>query len=204
MIELLSEFKIKAIATGGASNSKPVTVKIIVCRYEDLSSGPTIARTVYVNPLAPTDLTVNDMFSSNDTFCPPRTYALTTDSPSDPAAATAPSANQLLTYNMDSVGDIFTLHLLDSDVSTQTFFVLSQSISGKFVYQQVELTIECTTYSQTLAPIDVGSDLLEKDKNQGVVSLLSSAELLALFSRSDSARCPITAFALYTTDDSLI
>ena len=105
---------------------------------------------------------------------------------------------------MDSVGDVFTLHLLDSDVSTHTFYVLSQSASGNFVYQQVDLNIECTTYSQTLAPVTAGSDLLEKDKNQGVVTLISDAELLALFSRSDSARCPITSFTLYATDDTLI
>jgi len=81
VVELPSDFKIKATATGGANNAKPVTAKIIVCRFEVLSSGSTITRTVYVNPLTPTDLSVNDMFTSNDTFCPPRTYTLTTDSP---------------------------------------------------------------------------------------------------------------------------
>ena len=71
VVELPSDFKIKATATGGATNSMPVTAKIIVCRFESLSAGATISETVFINPQSATDLDVNAMFTSNDTFCPP-------------------------------------------------------------------------------------------------------------------------------------
>ena len=204
VVEIPNSFLIKATATGGATISMPITAKIIVCRFETLSSGTTISETVYINPQAATDLDVNAMFSSNDSFCPPNQFVLSMDSPSDPATATSPSATDLLSFTMDSSNGAFTLHLLDSDVSTHTFYVLARSVSGNHVYQQVDLTIECADFSQTLTLSNAGADLIERDKNQGTISLLSESELLGLFVRSDTARCPIQSFELLTTADVLI
>jgi len=73
-------FIIKASASGGASASKSVAISIVVCGFEVLSQDATVLDfTLEVNPAATNTLQpVTNLFSSNDTYCPPKTYAVKT------------------------------------------------------------------------------------------------------------------------------
>jgi hypothetical protein len=64
-------FTIKAIAEGGATATKTVTAKIVVCRYEQISSenGNPYTYTVGWNYVNNQNIAWSEMVSSNDSFC---------------------------------------------------------------------------------------------------------------------------------------
>ena len=86
-------FKIKAIAEGGATVSKDITARIIVCGWEALTlvDPATLTDSLVVRDGTTLSYTLVDLFSSNDTFCPPNAFAVKT-SDADPSSATDPTA----------------------------------------------------------------------------------------------------------------
>jgi len=87
-------------------------VKIIVCRYETIQAVNTaLNATIYVNPLVETKYTVNNMFTTNDSYCPANRLSLQTTAHPDPSQAGTPTVAQLETFNIKTEAGQTILHL---------------------------------------------------------------------------------------------
>ena len=85
------DFKIKGTTNGEVSLIKDVKAQIVVCGFEVLShdSANVLDFTLEVNPAATNTLKpVASLFNSNDSYCPPLSYAIKTseDDPTNSAA----------------------------------------------------------------------------------------------------------------------
>ena len=140
------------------------------------------------------------MFSSNDPYCEPVSFALKTsngapNSATDPT--TAESANFFIASNTPSV-----MSLYPQDENVFTFYILAQSVAGKYAYKTVEFTVICDTDSQTVSLSEAGTLFVDVLKNEGTRTLLDVATVQSLFQTSDAARCLIQTFEVFKADQS--
>jgi len=138
------DFKIKGTTNGEVSLIKDIKAKIVVCGFEVLShdSASVLDFTLEVNPAATNTLQpVASLFTSNDSYCPPLTYAVKT-SEADPtnAAAYNPTVADKLNFDMS---DATTLRLYPELKAEYNFFLRAESVTGKYVYKPVVLRVIC-------------------------------------------------------------
>jgi len=81
------------------------------------------------------------MFQSNDPYCPPKTFALKTTN-GVPATATDPTAAELANFFI-ATETPSVMSLFPQDEGVKTFYILAQSVAGKYAYKTVEFSVFC-------------------------------------------------------------
>jgi hypothetical protein len=84
---------------------------------------------------------------------------------------------------------------LPPGIGNYTFFLLAKSQAEQYIYKTINLRIMhyCDNTNQALTPVG-GTHVIEVLKNEGVVTLMTYAEMEALFTYDDTEYCPIWRF----------
>ncbi len=126
---------IKATATGGSDQVKPVRVKIVVCGDEQVSlvGDQSITYNMYRmdSPVAHT-YALPSNWTSTDPDCPVNSFSVTLDTDD-----TVPASDSTFKIINDQ-----TLWLLPSAKSEHNFFVKGQTVSESSAYKAVTLSIK--------------------------------------------------------------
>ena len=194
-------FKIKASTKGGAVGFKDVTISIIICGSEvltiDSANTATFSLDIPISGATASDNSVASYFTTTDADCPAIAHAVFVSlSPN-----VAPSAAELLNFQIATVNGENLLRLFPEALGTYNFWIEGKTVSDKVAYKPVQLTVVCGALSQELTLESTGSHEVEVLKNQNpvIVSLLDEATLQSLFVRTVTTRCPILSFELQTS-----
>jgi hypothetical protein len=123
-------FTILATAQGLSvpTASKEVYLQIDICGSETITlvDATDFSSTLDIDPAAiATEVDLTAMFTTDDEYCPPVTYALKTDDTTFPEASD-PSADQLLNFNSADG----TMSLFPQTEDEHTFFIYAVTVSG--------------------------------------------------------------------------
>jgi len=201
VLSIAREFKIKATASGGSVAWKTVTANIIVCGSETITLVDS-SRINYSNHLVespvPVTYTIASNFTSSDTDCPANTFGVFLDT-----AGTVPTSQDFYKVVIEST--VPKLWLNPTTIGQYNFFVKGSSVGGGFVYREVMFSVydNCGQNPQTVTPT-AGTASLNFAKNLGLQSLLTVAELNALFTLGNTEQCLLETFEVLASDGSTI
>jgi hypothetical protein len=156
------DFKIKAVALGGASLTKEVSVTVTICGSESITPADSseYSKWLSIDPNAVAfDVSLASLFESSDPYCPPNQFKLTVGP--DYASQVDPPSSELPNYNISGLN----LRLFPKDQGTYTFHVLAHSVTDKFAFRKVSFQVRCTASSQVVTLADQSQLTVEIDKN---------------------------------------
>jgi len=132
VINIEHQFRVKAVAKGGASQVKDVTARVIVCGFEviTLASPSQIDKTLIVRDNVTDTIPVSGLFISNDSYCPVNSFAVKI-SDAAPDTALSPTAAEALNVWLDGLE----VKLFAKDPATFTFWIQGVTSSGKYANQ---------------------------------------------------------------------
>lgn len=202
-------FTIKAIAEGGATATKTVTAKIVVCRYEQISSvnGNPYSYTVGWNYQNKEEIAYALMVASNDSFCNIQTITDLYDNNGngviDDATQTGaedPIRNFIGFDNEDKVVTVDSARALGTKQIWLKFTTVSQAYLQQFSY-----ITRCESNSANIkvnggdGSNDKFRSRTEYKNQEGRVNVLTYAAIQAFFTVTEE-ECPIVSIAFYDDD----
>jgi hypothetical protein len=152
-------FKVKALAHGGAESWKKVQTRIVVCGNETLflnSSGPMIRRLFTNESDVFTNISMPALFRSSDQYCQAVDFTLTNKT-GNPYRVTPPLESDMENFwiRTDSKTE---LSLQPNVEGTYRFFILAKSVTYKYKYKEFILDIIGNSTVETLPAVPAATE----------------------------------------------